>query len=328
VQERPFGSTGITVSALGFGCGNVGGLMIRGAPAERVQAAARAIELGITYFDTAPSYGNGESERNLGRALAGLGTGPEIRVGTKFRLDQGDLGDVPGAIRRSLDASLARLGRPDVDLFQLHNSIGRATLDPAVVLEQVVPVLEQLAGGGKIRFFGITGNGDTEALHRVIDSGRLQSVQSFFNLLNPSSAYSVPVGYPAQNFEGLIPHAAARGMGVIVVRALAAGALSGDPLRHPLAASGVAPIASGVDYDSDLRRANALRVLVAEGHAGSLVEAALRFPLATPGVSTVLLGMSSLAQLELAAASVENGPLPAEAYARLEQLWAGFAARA
>ena len=103
--------------------------------------------------------------------------------------------------------------------------------------------------------------------------------------------------------------------------ALAAGALSGEPGRHPTAAPEVEPISTGPDYTTDLRRADLFRPLVEDGLAGSLVEASLRFPLATEAVSTVLLGISSLEQLELAAAAVENGPLPDEALGRLRPIW-------
>src|SRR3970040_2309201 len=103
MELRPLGRSGLRVSALGFGCGDVGGLIVRGTPAERERAVARAVEAGINYFDTAASYGSGESERNLGRTLKALGLRPY--VGTKFRVDPGER-DTAGAIARSLDASL------------------------------------------------------------------------------------------------------------------------------------------------------------------------------------------------------------------------------
>src|SRR5438093_335762 len=121
MESRSLGKTGLTVSTLGFGCGNVGGLIIRGTPAERERAVARAIELGINYFDTAPSYGDGQSEQNLGQVLKALK--PKVYVGTKFRVDGSDLADIPRAVARSLDASLRRLGLERVDLLQLHNRI-------------------------------------------------------------------------------------------------------------------------------------------------------------------------------------------------------------
>src|SRR5712691_11064502 len=72
MEKRKFGRTGLDVSLLGFGCGAVGGLMIKGAAADQERAVSRALELGINYFDTAQMYGNGESERNLGRVLKEL----------------------------------------------------------------------------------------------------------------------------------------------------------------------------------------------------------------------------------------------------------------
>src|SRR5262249_54892793 len=81
MEYRSLGSTGLRVSALGFGCGNIGGLLIRGSVAERERAVARAMELGINYFDTAASYGDGQSEENLGRALRALKA--SVLVGTK-----------------------------------------------------------------------------------------------------------------------------------------------------------------------------------------------------------------------------------------------------
>jgi len=301
--------------------------MIRGAPAERERAIARAIELGINYFDTAPSYGDGESERNLGRAL-NRAKAP-VYVGTKVRLGARDMDDIPGALRRSLDASLARLGREHVDLLQLHNHIGPKRRGDVVgvrdLLDQVVPALDKLRQGGKTRFYGITALGDTAALHQAIDAGVLDTAQVCLNLLNPSAGVEVPAGFRAQDFGRLVSRARAREVGVIVIRVLAAGALAGLVARPPVAVPAVAPIASGPDYATDVRRAQRLGTLVREGHAQSLVEAGLRFALAQDGVSTVLLGYSSLEHLEYAAAAVAKGPLPAAALDRLATLWTDLA---
>src|SRR5258708_37149705 len=123
MEQRPLGSTGLSVSALGFGCGSVGGLMVRGDAAEQSQAVSRAIDAGITYFDTAAQYGDGKSEENLGRVMRELGAWSRVVVGTKARLQETDLFDAAGAIRRSLEVSLRRLGRDDVDVCTLHNPI-------------------------------------------------------------------------------------------------------------------------------------------------------------------------------------------------------------
>jgi aryl-alcohol dehydrogenase-like predicted oxidoreductase len=325
MDYRMLGKTGLRVSALGFGCGNVGGLMIRGAPAERERAVARALELGINYFDTAPSYGDGLSERHLGQALRALRASPY--VGTKFRLEAAEWREAAAAIPKALEESLGRLGMERVDLFQLHNPIGGLVGDtPSAgqVLDEVVPALERLREQGKLRFFGITALGDTAALHRVVGAGRLDTAQVCYNLLDPSAGVAVPAGFPAQDFDRLLDRAGQHQVGVIVIRVLAAGALSGTETRHPVAVPSVEPIASGPDYATDVRRAQALAALVSEGHAGSLVEAALRFPLGQPAVSTVLLGYSSLEHLEFAAAALGKGPLPAGAFQRLERLWAAM----
>src|SRR5438128_9842035 len=123
MEQRPLGATGITVSALGFGCGAVGGLMVRGDASEQRQAVARALEAGITYFDTAAQYGDGRSEENLGRVMRDLGAWSRVVVGTKVRLRPEDFQQAEPAIRASLEASLKRLGRGDVDVFHLHNPI-------------------------------------------------------------------------------------------------------------------------------------------------------------------------------------------------------------
>ena len=326
MDYRLLGRTGLRVSVLGFGCGDVGGLIVRGTPAERERAVARAVELGINYFDTAAAYGKGLSEQHLGQALKALR--PDVYVGTKFRVPE-DGGDVAGAVTRSLEESLGRLGLDRVDLLQLHNALavqrGANRLGAADVLDQVVPALERLREAGKIRFYGITANGETDALHRVVDSGKVDTAQVFFNLLDPSAGVAVPAGFPGHDFRQLLSHTRAQRMGVIVVRVLAGGALSGTADRHPLAMPSVAPIASGPDYATDVARARALQPLVDEGHAGSLVEAALRFPLASDAVSTVLLGYSTIEHLEYAAASIGKGPLPPATLDRLATLWGDFA---
>src|SRR5439155_25220324 len=102
MERRTLGRTGLKVSVLGFGCGAVGGLMVRGNPADQERAVARALELGINYFDTAAMYGNGESERNLGRVLKSLK--PELLVGTKVRVPEAERGRVDTAIAASLEA--------------------------------------------------------------------------------------------------------------------------------------------------------------------------------------------------------------------------------
>lgn len=324
MERRPLGRSGLAFSVLGFGCGSNGGLMVRGDAAEQERAVARAIALGVTYFDTAPTYGEGESERNLGRVLKALK--PDVLVGSKYRLPA-EPGEIAAAVPRSLEASLARLGRDHLDLLQLHSRIatdGRPnSVTSDAVLNEVVPALDKLRQAGKLRAIGLTGLGDTPSLLRILDAGVFNSVQIAVNLLNPSAARPVPPGFPMQDFARAIARAAAAGMGVLAIRVLAGGALVG-PLRHPVASTRVDPFGTGRDYASDLARAAVLADLVQEGQAADLPEAGIRFAAMQEGVTCVLVGYSSLDQLEHAAAAIAKGPLPAAAMQRLDAIWKSY----
>lgn len=325
--RRAFGKTGLEVCVLGFGCGAVGGLMVRGTTADQERTIARAIELGVNYFDTAPAYGNGTSERNLGHVLRKLK--PDVIVGTKVRIAESDKGTLGRTIAAGMDASLGRLGRDSVDLFQLHNPVTTAgqgaTISVQAVLDEVVPAFERLRTAGKTRFFGITAIGDTAALHRLVDAGVIQSGQVAHNLLNPSPGGALPQGYPAQDYGRLLDRCLAAGIGTIGIRALAGGALSGEAARHPIASPAPEPIGSAASYEADLARARRFLPLVEEGHAGSLVELALRFVISHPGLSTMLIGIATPEQFFTAAEALAKGPLPAATLARIAELHRSFA---
>ena len=106
------------------------------------------------------------------------------------------------------------------------------------MLDEVVPAFERLRAQGKIRFLGISAIGDTAALHRVIDAGAFDSAQVVYNMLNPSAAGRLPANYPAQDYARLFDHTQAAGVGVVGIRVLAGGALSGSAERHPIAGAG------------------------------------------------------------------------------------------
>ena len=328
MQMRTFGRTGMQLSALGFGCGAVGGLMVRGDARDQERAIARALAAGVNYFDTAVQYGNGESEKNLGRILQKLRPANAI-VGTKVRLPSSDFGRIADAVTASLENSLARLQRDGVDIFHLHNAISEAgggeTLSVAQVLGEVVPAFERLRRQGKTRFLGLTAIGETAALQRVIDARAFDSAQVVYNMLNPSAAVAVPANYPAQDYGRLFDHTIAAGVGVVGIRVLAGGALSGSAERHPIAGPAPEPIGSAMSYEADVARAQRLIALVKEGWAASLTEAATRFAISHPAMGTILVGMATPQQFEDALAAVERGPLPEAALNRLASLWEAFA---
>lgn len=320
------GRTGLHVSQLGFGCGSIGGLLVRGDYPTMREVVERATELGINYFDTAPQYGNGQSEVNLGAVIRELRA--NVLVGTKVRLTGEDMSQIAAAIPRSVEGSLRRLGRGTIDLIQLHNHIGfqrQPEQDPDRVslqdLDAVRQAFETLQQQGKVRFWGITGLGASGAVQEAVAAGAFQTIQAPYNLLNPSAGTIVPGNFPFQDYGQLIDHAALQEMGVIAIRILAGGALSGSTERHPVASQSVNPIASESAYRDDVARAQRFAFLVEDGDVSNLVEAAVRFAVSKPGVSTALLGISSRDQLEQAVRYVERGPLSVDALEHIRATW-------
>jgi L-galactose dehydrogenase/L-glyceraldehyde 3-phosphate reductase len=299
--------------------------MVRGDAADQERTVARAIAAGVNYFDTAVLYGDGASEQNLGRVLRKLKPA-DVVVGTKVRVPPGE--SIADTVTRSLEGSLARLGLDRVDIFHLHNPIteagGETALSVRQVLDEVVPAFERLRGQGKIRFLGITALGDTAALHQVIDANAFDSAQVVYNMLNPSAGEELPQNYPAQDYGRLFDSTRAAGVGVVGIRVLAGGALSGSAERHPIAGAAPEPIGSAMSYQADVDRARRLLPLVKEGFATSLTEAATRFALSHPAMGTLLVGMATPQQFEDALAAVEKGPLPQAALDRLSALRQAF----
>lgn len=320
MKQRDLGNTGIRVSEIGFGCGSVGGLMIRGDREDMTRAVAYAIEHGITYFDTARSYGDGQSETNLGAVLRELNA--DVVVGTKVTLREPDLVDIGGAIRAQVDEGLGRLGRDSVDVILLHNRMVDAGGDGGLVLDQVEAAADALRAAvadGKTKTWGLNGLGDTSAVHAALNATRPGVIQTVYNALNPSSGDPEATGYVGQDFEGLAVNARAAGTGPVGIRVLAAGALSGGTGRHPIAAPKVGPIGTGSSYEDDVRRAQAFGWVVEEGVCVDLVELAIRFAISNDHLSTALVGLASFDQLEHAIRSAEKGPLPEDVLARIAE---------
>ena len=206
---------------------------------------------------------------------------------------------------------LQRLQRDHVDLLQLHNSISPEgqprNLHPDIVLGEVAPAFEKLKRTGKIRFAGITAIGDAASLHAVVGSGLFDTAQIVYNLLNPSAGGPLPKGFPAQDYGQLLAKATAAGMGTIVIRVLAGGALSGQESRHPLGMQDVAPIGSGIDYGTDVVRARSFDPAVTSAGAADKVELAIRYVASHKDISTLQVGIATPEQFENAAVAVSKG---------------------
>ena len=325
MEYRTLGKSGVKISEIGFGCGNNAVLMVKASYDEQVKAVRHALDRGINYFDTAFAYGLGKSEENLGRILNELGT--STVVSTKIRLEPYSASDIKTATIHAVEAGLSRLKRERVDLIQLHNRITmernlgkRFSLTPKDVYGTggVLDGFKVMRERGKVGYFGFSGLGDPQALHEVVASGEFHSFQAYYNLLNPSAGQPVPRGFSALDYSLIIDKAAAKGMGVAVIRVLAAGALTADPTAG--GGSSPEPLSPGSDYPLDLERAEKVKaVLGSEGK--SLTQAAIRFALMKSEVSTVLVGFSNTTHIDEAIACSGAGGLSQDAMEKLKKLW-------
>jgi aryl-alcohol dehydrogenase-like predicted oxidoreductase len=325
MNYRHIGQTGISVSEIGFGCGNNAVLMVKASYEEQVKAVRHALDLGINYFDTAFAYGLGKSEENLGRILNELK--PRAIVSTKIRLEAGALSDIKSAAIKAIEDALQRLQRERVDFIQLHTRVTRQrgmgkrfSLTPEDVLGSngVVDGFKAMQRRNKVGFFGFSGLGDPEALHQLVDSGQFQAFQVYYNLLNPSAGYGVPPGFNALDYRLILDRAAAKGMGSFVIRVLAAGALTAEPDAG--GGSSPEPLSPGSDYPLDLERAEKIkRVLGIQ--VKELPQAAIRFALMNPKISTVLVGFSNTRHIDEAVACSGAPPLSDTQMSEVKKLW-------
>lgn len=293
--------------ALAFGAGPVSALMTDAAARDgQLTTVQRALALGVDWFDTAATYGNGASEASLGRVLRELGAGSAVRIGTKVRLAADQLGDIPGAVRASVEGSLRRLGVDSVALLQLHNSITRqrgdqpTSITPEDVLrpDGVLNAFEQLRREGLVQHFGLTGLGDEESLDEVLKSGAWATMQVNLNLCEPPGL--------------LIAATLGRRPALLAIRVFAGGALAGKPPSAHTLTTKFFPLPI---YERDLRRAEAMRRLLPVDV--SLPEAAVRFTVHHARVTSAIIGFSSPEEIEDAARWAANGPLPDEVIAKL-----------
>lgn len=221
MEKRTLGKNGPAVSRLGFG-GAVAGLKnyLKGYDPfrnedrrEMVESIHAALAGGITYFDTAPGYGGGESERIFGEAFQGINPGAYV-LATKTHWR----GVKPGDLHRSLEASLERLKRPYVDVLQLHGDTYPPGEAEALLAnaDGVAKELLQIKQQGLARQIGFTSEDNNEAVYRFIRSGVFDVMQICYNFL-----FQHP--YEPNRPFGSILEACKQGMGIITMRATTSG---------------------------------------------------------------------------------------------------------
>src|SRR5215470_1836695 len=233
MRKSFLGRTGLEISEIAFGGGDTGGLLIKGDETACVTTLTRAVKAGINWIDTAAIYGNGASEEAIGRYIGVLSPRPQIS--TKVRLEYGDLPDLRGAIERSLTESLERLRTDRVALFQLHNQLGEAVggrlglpVEDVIGRGGVADIFDHLKGQGLFQASGITAAGDTGACLDVINSGRFDCAQVYYNAINPTAAWRrVPPDWSGgQALCGILAACFNENMGVLNIRVWAGGLLA------------------------------------------------------------------------------------------------------
>jgi aryl-alcohol dehydrogenase-like predicted oxidoreductase len=299
MERRLLGTSDLRVSRVGLGCNNIGRLLDLDASRAVVDAA---IEAGITFFDTADVYGDGESERFIGEILAGREV--DVVVATKFgHAVLGEGAEGPGGsrqyVRRAIDASLARLRRDHVDLYYYHRP------DGVTPIEETIGAMHELVVEGKVRWLAVS-NVDAEQLRRAASAGTalgspVVAVQNHFSLMHRDDEADV------------LPLALELGVGYVPFFPLESGLLTGKYRRGEPEPEGAR--LSGRDdgrlSDERLRRVEALEAFAA-ARGFSLLELAIGGLASTPGMASVIAGATSPEQVRANAAAGSRQLIPAE----------------
>ncbi len=320
MQYRRLGRTEIAVSEIVFGAGWVGGVLIHHEADVGREALRRAQAGGINWIDTAPSYGDGISESALGRLLPEIGWDPLLS--TKFHIDPASGVPLAEQIEQSLAGSLARLGRSSVDLLQLHNPLAETSSDRQLAVQRVLEpggvadALDDLKRRGVTRYLGFTANGDATSLEQMVASGRFDTAQVYYNMLNPSAGRAVPAGWSAVDFGNVLASCRKHDVGVFVIRAMAAGVLATDTRTGR-----EVPMYEAADMGSEEARARTV-VEAVQGEPGSRAQTAIRYVLGDDRVAGVLVGPNVPEHVSDALAAVDMGPLASATLSRLSRLHA------
>ena len=294
MHYRKLGTTGMTVSDIGFGAWAIGGLAdAAGTPVgwgrtsddDSLAAIRRARELGVNFFDTADSYGFGRSESLLGIVLSRHRK--DVIIATKVGVTRDANGKLAKDfslkhISHAVDGSLKRLRTDYIDLYQLHNP----TLDE-LHRDDIHEAMDRLQEAGKIRFWGVSVTTPEEGIE-IVKRGWGYALQVLYNVLNQAPA------------EELFPLAQEKGYGIIARVPLASGLLTGkfrpdtvfagDDVRQNFL--------TPKRLEEAIPRVDEAKSIIG-GTVRSLAEGALRFILANDAVSTVIPGAKNVRQVEM-----------------------------
>lgn len=286
MEYREFGRTGIQVSAMGFGCWEIGGGYGAIEADQFARAVQRALDLGVNCFDTAEAYGFGASERELGRALGSRRD--EAVIVTKFGVGYPDKPRMrdssPGRIAQSIEGSLTALGTDYVDIYLVHWP------DVTVPFEETLRALEDVVAQGKARFIGVS-NFRRAQMEEVMAIRPIEIAQCGWNL------------FDRRMDREILPYCAEQEIGVMAYGPLAYGMLTGTfseemefsegdwrAARGNMGAINLTRTLFGPRYFVKNVRAVADLKEIAARHGKSVAQLALRWATTHPAVSVALAG--------------------------------------
>jgi aryl-alcohol dehydrogenase-like predicted oxidoreductase len=289
MRERNLGSSGLRVSAVGVGCNNFGG---RIDTAETGRVIDKAIDLGITFFDTADMYSNrGGSETAMGEVLKG-GKRQKIVLATKCGMQMDDAGKLKGASRRyimrALDDSLKRLQTDYIDLYQVHQ------VDPLTPIEETLRTLDDLVRAGKVRYIGLS-NHPAWMVAEAQETAKRLNLNSFVSC---QDEYSLLIRDADRE---LMPMMSRYGIGLLPYFPLACGLLTGKYSRGAMP-QGARLTETKRWADKYLNERN-WRVTdglsaFAQKRGHTLLDLAFSWLLARPNIASVIAGATSAGQIE------------------------------
>lgn len=300
---RPLGDSGLRVSTVGIGC-NAFGTRIDGNTVREIVDAA--LDMGITLFDTADTYGRGESETLLGQALGA--NRDEVIVATKFGMDmKGANGPDWGArgsrryLRKAVEASLRRLGTDWIDLYQLHYP------DPITPIEETLAALSELVDEGKVRYIGSSNMPGWQ----VVDANWTARTGGYSRFISAQNKYSL---LDREAEDELAPACERAGVGILPFFPLEFGLLTGKyrrdqapPAGSRLAHDTQAARLAGADWD-EIERLE----MYAEQRGLTLLQVAIGGLAAQPAVASVIAGVTSADQVRSNAEAGAWQPTPGD----------------
>jgi len=294
MENRPFGRAGLDVSAIGFGCWEIGGGYGDIEEQEFVRAIGRSLDLGVNCFDTAEGYGMGASERALGEALGKRRD--EAIIVSKFGMAYRDKPNMRDSSRErvfaSIDKCLKNLGTDYVDVYLVHWP------DRNVPFEETMSALDDVVRDGKIRFVGLS-NFKLEEIEACMAVRRVDVVQYGWNM------------FDRRMQQEILPYCAEHGVGFMAYGGLSYGLLTGTFTEdHDFGSAdwrarqgnmGAIKIFAALfgpeKFKDNVRAVNELKEVAAR-YGKSIAQLALRWATSHPAVSTALVGCRTVAEVE------------------------------